>query len=65
MKADPRPDLGDLMIVMLAGTLAGVRDRLRSDGFEAASDLVAILVDIADDYLTGSWEPPCPRDQGG
>lgn len=57
MRVEPRPDLGDLMIVMLAGTLAGVRDRLRSDGFEEASDLVAILVEIADDYLTGAVEP--------
>jgi hypothetical protein len=64
MRAEPRPDLGDLMIVMLAGTLAGVRDRLRSDGFVAASDLVAILVDISDDYLTGSWEPPGPGEGG-
>jgi hypothetical protein len=26
------PDLGDLVIVLLAGTLAGLRDRLEDDG---------------------------------
>lgn len=46
------PDLGDLVILLLAGTLAGLRDRLACDGFEVASDLVGDLVDIADDYLT-------------
>ncbi|HEX2295375.1 MAG TPA: hypothetical protein VHN37_08715 [Actinomycetota bacterium] len=50
---EPRmPDLGDLVVVLLAGTLAGLRDRLAEDGFEPAADLVADLVDIADDYLT-------------
>ena len=46
------PDLGDLVVVLLAGTLAGLRDRLAQDGFEPAAELVADLVDIADDYLT-------------
>ena len=46
------PDLGDLVVVLLAGTLAGLRDRLAEDGFTGASELVADLVDIADDYLT-------------
>jgi hypothetical protein len=47
------PDLGDLVIVLLAGTLAGLRDRLVTDGFGDAAECVADLVDIADDYLTG------------
>ncbi len=46
------PDLGDLVVVLLAGTLAGLRDRLASDGFERASDVVADLVEVADDYVT-------------
>ncbi len=46
------PDLGDLIVVLLASTLAGLRDRLASDGFHGASELVADLVEIADDYLT-------------
>ena len=46
------PDLGDLVVVLLAATLAGLRDRLAQDGFELAADLVADLVEIADDYLT-------------
>jgi hypothetical protein len=48
------PDLGDLVIVLLPGTLAGLRDRLADDGFERAADVVADLVDVADDYITHS-----------
>jgi hypothetical protein len=50
--ADDLPDLGDLVVILLAGTLAGLRDRLDSDGFSPAAELVADLVDITDDYLT-------------
>ena len=46
------PDLGHLIVVLLASTLAGLRDRLHSDGFIEASELVADLVEITDDYLT-------------
>jgi hypothetical protein len=45
------PDLGDLVIVLLAGTLAGLRDRLAQDGFPKASELIARLVQAADGYL--------------
>jgi hypothetical protein len=45
------PDLGDLVIVLLASTLAGLRDRLAEDGYEPAADLVADLVEVTDDYL--------------
>ena len=45
------PDLGDLVIVLLAGTLAGLRDRLEADGFAPASELVAELTERCDDYL--------------
>lgn len=45
------PDLGDLVIVLLAGTLAGLRDRLTQDGFEQTSDLVADLTERCDTYL--------------
>ncbi|HVF53094.1 MAG TPA: hypothetical protein VNC78_05740 [Actinomycetota bacterium] len=45
-------DLGDLVVVLLAGTLAGLRDRLLEDGFEDAGELVSDLVEIADLYLT-------------
>jgi hypothetical protein len=45
-------DLGDLVVVLLASTLAGLRDRLTVDGFPEAADLVADLVDVTDDYLT-------------
>ena len=50
------PDLGDLVVVLLAGTLAGLRDRLHQDGFERASELVSDLVEMADDYLTETAE---------
>ena len=45
------PDLGDLVVVLLASTLAGLRDRLDQDGFERAAELVGDLVEVADDYL--------------
>ena len=45
------PDLGDLVIVLLAGTLAGLRDRLAQDEFPKAADLVARLVEEANGYL--------------
>lgn len=54
------PDLGDVVIVLLVGTLAGLRDRLANDGFERAADVVTDLVELADDYLThvvGRCEP--------
>jgi hypothetical protein len=46
------PDLGDLILVLLASTLSGLRDRLAQDGFMNASDLVADLVDELDGYIT-------------
>ncbi len=44
-------DLGDLVIVLLAGTLAGLRDRLWDDGFHVAADVVADLTCRCDRYL--------------
>lgn len=48
---DNTPDLGDLVIVLLASTLAGLRDRLEGDGFHDASVLVAGLTERCDTYL--------------
>jgi hypothetical protein len=45
------PDLGDLVVVLLGGTLAGLRDRLYDDGFERAGGLVDDLVEMTDSYL--------------
>ena len=45
-------DLGDILVLLLAGTLAGLRDRLSDDGFADAAELVADLVEIADEYVT-------------
>lgn len=47
------PNLGDLVIVLLASTLAGLRDRLEGDGYQDASEFVAKLTEQADDYLAG------------
>jgi hypothetical protein len=43
--------LGDLVVVLLAGTLAGLRDRLAADGLERASELVAELTERCDSYI--------------
>jgi hypothetical protein len=39
------------VIVLLAGTLAGLRDRLAGDGLEKASELVAELTERCDTYF--------------
>ena len=45
------PDLGDLVMVLLASTLAGLRDRLESDGFPRAAEFAAELTELCDTYL--------------
>lgn len=45
------PNLGDLVVILLATTLAGLRDRLADDGYSRPSDLVAELVTTVDEYL--------------
>jgi hypothetical protein len=47
-----QPDLGDLVLVLLASTLAGLRDRLIEDGFESSGEIVADLVELLDDYIS-------------
>jgi len=47
----PQPDLGDLVLVLLAGSLSGLRDRLQTDGYSNAASLVADLVEMTDEYL--------------
>lgn len=49
-------DLGDIVVLLLSGTLTGLRDRLRKDGFERASDLVNELARRCDAYLRGVGE---------
>lgn len=44
-------DLSDLVIVLLASTLAGLRDRLADDDFDRASELAAELTERCDAYL--------------
>jgi hypothetical protein len=47
-----QPDLGDLVLVLLASTLAGLRDRLIEDGFESSGEIVGDLVELLDDYIS-------------
>ncbi len=51
MRDETTPDLGDLVIVLLASTLAGLRDRLEMDGFDEASEFVAGLTDRCDSFI--------------
>lgn len=51
VEAKALADLGDLVVVLLAGTLSGLRDRLWDDGFQKAADLVADLVIRCDRYI--------------
>jgi hypothetical protein len=50
-------DLGDLVIALLFGSLAGVRDRLAKAGFERAAALVADLVEAAEDFPSSGRSP--------
>ncbi|MGH2698114.1 MAG: hypothetical protein ACRDJL_02800 [Actinomycetota bacterium] len=50
--AEEHPDeTGDLIMVLLACTLARLRDRLCADGYDRAARVVDDLVEVADDYL--------------
>lgn len=52
MRTEISPDLGDLVIILLASTLAGLRDRLQDDGFDKASEFVSELTKRCDSYLS-------------
>jgi len=43
--------MGDLIMVLLACTLANLRDRLCADGYDQPARVVADLVEITNDYL--------------
>lgn len=45
------PDLGDIVIVLLAGTLSGLHQRLIADGFPRAAKFVEELTDRCDEYV--------------
>ena len=47
----PVERMGDLIIVLLAGTLASLRDRLWADGYDQPARVVADLAEITDDYV--------------
>jgi hypothetical protein len=43
--------MGELIMVLLACTLANLRDRLNADGYDQPARVVADLVEITNDYL--------------
>ena len=43
--------MGDLVIVLRACTLANLRDQLGADGYDQPARVVAVLVEITNDYL--------------
>lgn len=43
-------NLGDLVIVLLGGTLSGLSERLEQDGFQQAAALVSLLRDACDAF---------------
>ena len=43
--------MGELIMVLLACTLANLRDRLYADGYDQVGGVVADLVEITNDYL--------------
>ena len=43
--------LGHIVILLLAGVLSSLSERLRSDGFGSQAELVADLVEAIDDYI--------------
>jgi hypothetical protein len=55
--ARPGAELGDLVLVLLAGSLQGLSDRLEADGYDGAAELVADLVEVLDDYLDSTFAP--------
>jgi hypothetical protein len=48
----PVERMGDLIIVLLAGTLASLRDRMWADGYDQPARVLADLVEITDDYIS-------------
>lgn len=50
-RSEGEVNLGDIVVVLLASSLAGLHERLRADGYADAASLVADLVEMADDYL--------------
>jgi hypothetical protein len=45
------PDRGDLVIVLLAESLAGLRDQLAAVGFDGVSELVGTLTEGCESWL--------------
>jgi hypothetical protein len=47
----PCDRMGDLVVVLLACTLASLRDQLAAEGYDQPAQVVADLVEITNDYL--------------
>jgi len=43
--------MGDLVIILLACSLASLRDQLGAEGYDQPARVVADLVEITNDYL--------------
>lgn len=54
---NPAPTLGDLVIVLLAGTLTGIAANLTKDGYDRQADFITDLVDQCDSFITGVGLP--------
>lgn len=59
------PDLGDLVVVLLAGTLRQLSCRLDVDGFSRAADLVMELALRCDQYINRLQSVPSGCDLDG
>ena len=44
-------DLGDIIVALLGGIIAGLADKLEATGFVAAAEVMTDLTEITDDYL--------------
>jgi hypothetical protein len=59
------PDLGDLVVVLLATTLRGLSCRLGQDGFPRAADIVMSLAMRCDHYILCLRSVPSAHDIDG
>jgi hypothetical protein len=46
------PDLGDLVVALVAASLAGLSERLLEDGFARSAQVIDDLIELADGYLS-------------
>lgn len=59
---DDEITLGTLVIVLLEGTLSGLRDRLAEDGMLQEAEVVGRMRNAAERFLNGEWDDPTDSD---